>query len=222
MILYIIGQCNTISGFQTYVEGIFSLNNLSHMKTLFVLSWIMFFSMQPVQPQDTLHAKRAQPMFWIHYIQDSSLAVNNRRLVCRLYATADSSLIVSKTSMLAEYARNDFKTIMVPVGRIHSIDYRNTNNIFIGMLAGGLTGLAVGFIIGTEEEDDPADTWLFYMSAEEKAAGDMVMGTLIGLGLGTLLGTIRITIPIRGNQSSYVKNRGLLDEKSVVKKYNKP
>ena len=188
------------------------------MKTMIISSVILFSNLIFLQAQDSLTTKRVNPQFWLRIYNDSTLQGKTSRMMCRLYEVKDSSLLVSKTSRLADYRKGNFEIMTQNYGMINYISYRNSNNVFLGMVLGGLSGLAVGAVVGQREEDDPEGAW-FYMSAQEKAAGDMISCTLIGIGIGALLGTIKMTIPIHGRHENYMKSKKDLEKISVKIKY---
>ena len=72
---------------------------------------------------------------------------------------------------------------------------RRKGRIGRGVFIGALTGFAIGGLIGLIDGADPPDTFLAY-TAEDKA---IVLGlplAVVGAGLGGLLGSIKVTIPL--------------------------
>jgi len=188
------------------------------MKTVMIYSVFFFCSHCILYSQDSLSSKRANPQFWFSVYNNPSLDSSTTKIVARLYEVKDSSIVISKSSMLADYYRDNFEVRQLNFNDIKSISYRNSHNIFIGILAGGLSGLLVGALIGQgEEDDDPSG--MFPFTAEEKASGDMILGTAIGIGVGALASFMNVSIPIKGRYNNYVKNKTLLEKKSVKSKY---
>jgi hypothetical protein len=67
-----------------------------------------------------------------------------------------------------------------------------------GLIFGGLTGLASG-------DDEPSGFYqsLYSQTKEQKAVTGMIGGFFAGGALGTIIGVIKIRIPIHGDQSTY-------------------
>jgi len=163
--------------------------------------------------QNTSTRKRVHPYFWFVLYNDTLKGS------MRLYEIKDSVLVISKSSKLADYYTGNYEVKPLKISPIKTIKIWNSNNIYLGMLLGGITGIIVGAIIGSNEVDSP-DSWFGPgQSAENKAAGDMIGGALIGAGAGTLLGLIKVTIPINGSQTNYDMHKKSLEKMSVKHKY---
>jgi hypothetical protein len=188
------------------------------MKTLLIYSVFLFCSHCILYAQDSLSSKRVNPQFWVSVYSNPKLDSSTTKIVSKLYEVKDSSIVISKSSKLSDYYTGKFDVVQFNFNQIKSISYRNRNNIFIGIFAGGLSGLLVGALIGQgEEDDDPSG--MFPLTAEEKASGDMILGTAIGIGVGALASFMNVSIPIKGRYNNYAKNKTLLEKKSVKSKY---
>lgn len=188
------------------------------MKTLLIYSIFLFYSQCILYAQDSLSTKRVNPQFWVSVYSNPGLDSSTKKIVCKLYEVKDSSVVISKTSKLSDYYTGKFEVVQFNFNQIKSISYRNRNNIFIGMLAGGLSGLLVGALIGQgEEDDDPSE--ILPLTAEEKATGDIILGTAIGIGVGSLASFINVSIPIKGRYKNYANSKTLLEKKSIKTKY---
>lgn len=188
------------------------------MKTLLIYSIFLFCSQCILYAQDSISTKRVNPQFWVSVYSNPNLDSSTTKIVSKLYEVKDSSIVISKSSKLSDYYTGKFDVVQFNFNQIKSISYRNRNNIFIGILAGGLSGFLVGALIGQgEEDDDPSE--ILPLTAEEKATGDMILGTAIGIGVGSLASFMNVSIPIKGRYYNYAKNKTLLEKKSVKSKY---
>jgi hypothetical protein len=157
--------------------------------------------------------KRVQPRFWIYLDKDTP------KISTRLFEVKDSALVISKSSLLKVYYDGNYLTDEINIKNIKTIRYLNTNNIITGMVLGGLAGILVGAVIGSNEEDSPDSFLGPGPTAGEKAMGDIFTGALVGIGIGTLVGSFRIKIRINGNVADYSKHKSHLEKDSVKKKY---
>jgi hypothetical protein len=131
----------------------------------------------------------------------------------------DSSLVISKTSKLSDFYKNNFELREIPVSDIKTVRFLNTNNLIAAMTLCGIAGGIAGIIRGANEEDSPSSFFGSGRTAESKAAEDVFYGVIIGVGFGTLLGSIKIKIPINGNNSGFIKYKARLEKESVKYKY---
>jgi hypothetical protein len=81
---------------------------------------------------------------------------------------------------------NKYDTLTISSNEINHVLIPGNSNIGVGAGVGFLSGFALGFIVGYADGDDPAEKWLFSMSAGEKG---LTAGLALGLG-GLILGTI--------------------------------
>jgi hypothetical protein len=129
-----------------------------------------------------------------------------------------SLLVVSKASRLIDYKIGNFEVTEIKINLIKDSWYWNTHSTFFGILIGAALGLALGAIIGQDEEDDTYGSW-FYESAETKAHWDMIGCTVIGGAAGALFSQFKIRIPINGSLANYNKYKSTLEKRSVKYKY---
>ena len=189
--------------------------NLRVMKTAILVFIISLSCITMLNAQDSLTRKRANPHFWFKLYDD---VPRKPLLRVKLYEVKDSSLVISKTSRIADYSTGNFEATEVYINDIKAIRYRNTHNTIIGVLIGTASGLLVGAIIGSTEVDSPSGSW-FYSSAGTKAKEDMIGCALMGGCAGAVLSQIKIKIPLYGNSINYSKYKNKLEKKSVRYKY---
>ena len=183
------------------------------MKTFLTTVIILMLSHNIMNAQDTLTRKRVHPSFWFVMYNDT------HKSPMKLYEIKDSVMVISKSGKLADYYTGNYEVKVLNISPIKTIKIWNSNNVFVGMLLGGISGTIVGAIIGSKEVDDP-DFWIFHgQSAESKAAGDIIGCALIGVGAGALAGLIKIRIPLNGSLANYGLYKKKLGKKSIKYKY---
>ncbi len=123
-----------------------------------------------------------------------------------LYEKNDSSIIVwdgfkdfkeidSAQITYAELMNRPLEFSFIPLANIEKMKARRKGRIGRGVFIGALTGFAIGGLIGLIDGDDPPDTFMAY-TAGDKA---IVLGlplAVVGAGVGGLLGSIKVTIPL--------------------------
>ncbi len=124
-----------------------------------------------------------------------------------LYEIKDSSILVSNSLVIRDYSAGSFETANLHINDIETIKVRRKNRIGRGVLFGALGGFALGGIIGLASGDDPDDCVFFCASAGEKALIAGIPLSITGAGLGALIGSFKIKIPINGNISNFNKNK---------------
>jgi hypothetical protein len=118
----------------------------------------------------------------------------NRLTEGMLYDIKDSSISVSISYPVMFRNRNESITT-IPVNSIEDIKLRRNGSIGKGILIGGLTGILFGALISYS-----------YAQKDSKGTGVYVypiMVTGCGVGLGAMFGSIKIKIPIHGNQDNF-------------------
>ena len=120
----------------------------------------------------------------------------------------DSSVVVSTAK----------ERVRIPASAIQEIKIKRKGAVGRGALAGGLTGLGLGLMIGFASGDDECDpnAWcILPMTAEEKAMGAGVFLGICGAATGIIIGSVSKAekISINGNQGTFKKNL------EVMKKY---
>lgn len=122
-----------------------------------------------------------------------------------LYQSKESSILIApmvkNRQLISDKYIVDFQ-----ISNIETIKLRRNNKIGKGILVGAITGLVTGGLIGLIDGDDPPGTW-FAFSAEEKATIGGVYLAVCGAGIGAIIGSIKIKIPINGSSEKYRKNK---------------
>jgi hypothetical protein len=130
-----------------------------------------------------------------------------------LYQSKESSILivpmVKNRQLISDKYIVDFQ-----ISNIETIKLRRHNKIGKGILVGAITGLVAGGLIGLIDGDDPPGTW-FALRAEEKAIIAGVPLAVCGAGIGAIIGSVKIKIPINGSSEKYRKNKSSLRRYSV-------
>ena len=137
------------------------------------------------------------------------------------YAMKDSSILISDSNSKRDYFRSNFNTVELQIKDIKTIKTRRKGNKGRGVLIGALTGLAIGVITGFAVGDDPPCTGYYFIcspvSAETKA---FLLGSTfaaVGAGLGALMGSMKVTIPLNGNTKNYHRHHSELKRYAIIK-----
>ena len=135
-----------------------------------------------------------------------------------LYQSKASSILIAPFEKNKQQI-SDKTLIEFQIRNIEKIKLRKTKKVGKGILIGAVTGLVTGALIGIIDGDDPpcsSGSWIcFRYSAEEKAVMTGVPLAVFGAGVGALIGSIKIKIPINGNSEKYRKNKTDLRRYSV-------
>ena len=135
-----------------------------------------------------------------------------------LYEVNDSSILVSNSFRKNDYSTGKFNVTTINFNNINLVKIRQNNSLRKGALIGSITGFVVGALIGLISGDDPPGFLSF--SAGEKALMYGFPMAIGGTGLGELVGSIRIRIPINGSIKIFHENNSRLKNYSYRKSKN--
>jgi hypothetical protein len=135
-----------------------------------------------------------------------TLSPDQSKLKGFLYEKNDSSVIIRegfknfREMASQEITYDDLLNLpldysSIPITNIDKMKARKKGRVGRGVFIGALTGFAVGGLIGAISGDDPPDTYMA-LTAGEKA---LILGmplAAVGAGVGGLLGSFKLTIPI--------------------------
>jgi hypothetical protein len=155
-------------------------------------------------------------------IYTTSISLNSqpKKVAGSLCQVNDSSVIVSSSLRLQDYTANRFKKVELHFENIETIKIRRKNSVGNGALIGAISGLTFGGLIGYASGDDscPSGTWCsFTYTAEAKALMLGVPFSIVGAGIGALIGSAKIVIPINGSNKTFNQNKNNLREYSIIK-----
>ena len=139
-----------------------------------------------------------------------------------LYEVKDSSILVSRSVVIQDYSTDRFEIAKLNINNIETIKTRRKNSIGKGVLIGAVSGLVVGVLIGLIDGDDPPCTsgsWIcLRYTAGQKALMAGVPLAVSGAGIGALIGSIKVKIPINGNINNYNRNKNKLRKYTIKEK----
>ena len=174
------------------------------MKTIISIVLIGFCFLNPLNAQDSIQAKDNNQKIKIFRIW-VSLKSDPYKIKGVLYEIKDSSILVSNSAIKKDYSMGRFEVVEIQISNIKKIKIRRKGSMLNGIWIGALSGFVVGVSIGLVED---AGGWAIYGGAFFAA---------IGVGVGGLLGLIKIGIPINGSMDNYNINKDKLKKYSVNK-----
>jgi len=169
------------------------------MKTIVVIIIIVFYC-GITYGQDSVVKKKIYKT-WLSLENDT-------KLKGILYQVTDSSLIVSKSLVVSGRLSQSLNLEEIHFRDINFIYTKKKNATGNGALIGAGAGLLLGVVIGLSSGDDSGGFISF--SAEEKAMMTGSALAILGAGLGALVGSVKMTIPINGNHTKFNLNKGKL------------
>ncbi len=129
-----------------------------------------------------------------------------------LYKVNDSSIFVSSFLRLQDYPANrDQLLVELYLENINTIKIRRMNRIGRGAWIGAISGFVVGGFIGYQTEFD------YFLHRHEMVFLGGVPLSIVGAGVGALIGSNKIIIPINGNANNFNKNKKELRKYSIIK-----
>jgi hypothetical protein len=133
-----------------------------------------------------------------------------------LYELKDSSVVIL---ISIQNSINKFDTsylLEFPVNKIEMIKTRKKGSLGTGIIAGGLSGFALGGLIGLLLNEIPENDYKVKDNMEYRNSA-FSMGIyigLLGIGIGTIAGTVKMSYEINNNWNDYMRNAGTLIKKS--------
>jgi len=124
-----------------------------------------------------------------------------------LYQVNDSSLSFVLGATIKQGKKTDLETSLIYVNQIEIIEMRNKYSIRKGVVIGLISGIATGILIGLQKGD--------YFERIIRGGAYGILFGIIGVSAGALVGSIKVTIPIRGHQTDYEYHRKKLKRYSV-------
>jgi hypothetical protein len=128
-----------------------------------------------------------------------------------LYQVADSSILVSSSLKREDYSTNNFTVASVNISDIEGITLREKGAAGKGAIFGAVSGLLVGVFVGGVIDDGTPSSGFQIISSGGLIAFFAGTGTLVGTGVGALLGaSAKINIPINRSMDKYEKKKSRL------------
>jgi small nuclear ribonucleoprotein (snRNP)-like protein len=108
---------------------------------------------------------------------------------------------------------NESEIVIINAKDISQIKINRKGKIGISILIGGLSGIALGGVLGLADGDDPPG-WFSFTKEEKAMSGVMIFGVL-GTSIGALVGTGKEKFNLKGNEALF-KSIGL-ENYAIVK-----
>ena len=137
-----------------------------------------------------------------------------------LFETKDSSIIVTDSYYKSNYSAGRFRISEINYNDINVIKIQAKNSVLKGIFLGAVTGFVVGAIIGAASGDDNPNTYVPHgyldtpKTAGNKALSGGVVSMFLGGGIGAVVGTFKLIIPINGNFDKFRRNKSRLERHS--------
>ena len=136
-----------------------------------------------------------------------------------LYKVGDSSIKILPNIYLKQGLISNATVSTVNYNQIEKIYIRNKSNLKAGLFAGAVTGLIIGVSAGFLAGDDPPcgrDGFFCHpVSAKEKAILIGVPSAVLGAGIGLIIGSLKVKIPIKGKAKNFKLKKNRLERYSV-------
>ena len=191
------------------------LNLIKRYNKVTVIALIVLCSLNSLYAQDTIQKIKIHRT-WI------SLKSEPFKIKGVLYEIKDSSILVSRSVVIQDYSTDRFEIAKLNIKNIETIKTRRKNSIGNGVLIGVVSGFVVGGLMGLIDGDDPPCTpgsWFCWrITAGQKALMMGVPLAVCGAGIGALIGSVKVVIPINGSISNYNRNKNKLRKYSIKKK----
>jgi hypothetical protein len=194
------------------------------MKTSIVIAVYCLCIIQTLQAQTGSPDKRKGGQTWISTYETEQLISGV------LYEIQDSSVTVSTRSISRPGLPGKVNMTKLDIRSIDVIKLRKNGSVGQGILYGAISGLVVGGALGilyassVKKSDAGAND--LEKSFNSTASSLAIAGTSIligigcigtGIGIGALIGSAKITIPINGSRKQFDQNRSLLEGYSTKK-----
>jgi len=185
------------------------------MKAINIIVTIVLCFLNSLNAQDSIQKKNIYRT-WVYLNKDPF------EIKGALYEIKDSSISVSNSLVKKENSTEGLKISELNIYYVETIKARRNNNIGRGVLIGTASGLFTGAMIGLISGDDPPCDNLgciLYppLTAGEKALSNGVVLGICGAGVGALVGSFKIKIPINGNIETFHKSQNRLRKYSYKK-----
>ena len=192
------------------------------MKALIAITIFGLCIVQTSLAQTASQEKRDSYRAWITTYE----ALRSR--VGVLYEIQDSSLIMSNLTDNQKKSPVKLDMSKIDVRSIDVVKVRKNGTVGRGILYGALAGLAVGVGLDLifastwktpEESNDLVVKLINTTTTPARVIGNSILVGIgcvgVGIGVGAVIGSAKIAIPIHGSQEQFDRNRSLLRNYSV-------
>jgi hypothetical protein len=150
-------------------------------------------------------------------LYETWVSLNNQVSPLRgvLYEIKDSSILISNSLWKPDYLTGNLKVTGFSYNNISVIKTRRTKNIQRGLLIGSAAGFGFGVIFIPRWTETQG---MGILTATTAIAGGFIYG-ILGAGIGTLVGSTRDRIPIKGSWENFNLYRSALQDYSYMQEY---
>ena len=183
------------------------------MKFISVIAIIALCFLNSVNAQDTVQKNKIYRT-WIT-LNSEPFKTNGV-----LYEIKDSSILVSSSLVIRDYSTDRFETYKLHINDIDTVKIRRKNSIGSGVLIGAITGFAVGGLMGLRSDDPPCPEGSWFCLRFTPGTKALLAGiplSIGGAGVGAIIGSVKVNIPISGSIDNYNKNKNKLMKYSLKK-----
>ena len=192
------------------------------MKKLIAITFFILCFVITSQAQTSSPDKRKNYQTWISTYETS------RPITGVLYEIEDSAVTLSSRNFSRNGSPGKVDMTKLDVRSIDVITLRKNGNIGQGILYGAISGLIVGGALGivyatsVERHEEGAND--LEKSFNSMASSLQTIGTSVligigcigtGMGVGAIIGSAKITIPINGSKEQFNRNKSVLKDYSV-------
>jgi hypothetical protein len=191
------------------------------MKTLIAIAIFSLYCLQTTLGQTDSTENRKIYQTWIYTLDSPRLSTGV------LYEIQDSSVTLSNRNFSRKGSPGKVDMTQLDVRSIDVIKLRKKGNVSKGILFGSLAGLVLGGALDLiyysswqkPKEDNSLESFaaattssaLFAVNAS--LIGVLCLGT--GIGIGAIIGSAKINIPINGSQDQFDENKSALNVYSI-------
>ena len=183
---------------------------MKNYKLVLITSILMLLTEVQINAQDTTKKTIEITKTWI------SLNNSPDKIKGVLYDLKDSSILVSNSYKVQDYYSDKIETVELHIKNIETIKVRKKNNILIGAGIGAIVGLTATAIVVSGNRNKRSSLLWDKNSFKELDAALIVGVGLGAAGIGALIGSIKIKIPINGSMNNYKENHDKLRKKAVM------
>jgi len=134
-----------------------------------------------------------------------------------LYKIQDSSVLFSKSYETRARRQGKFDVSKIESQNMDVIKLRKKNNLGMGILIGGISGVALGVLSGylVRNMNPNQGKWQHIGDNVFLNVFIPLLITGIGIGVGAAIGSDKIAIPINGSQEQFNQNKSMLNNYSI-------
>lgn len=131
-----------------------------------------------------------------------------------LYQVTDTSIVLTQSLLVKDYLMDSIQLKNLHCKWIETIQTKRKNAVGRGALIGAACGFFVGAMVGFTDGDD--ENSIVFFSAEEKALLGGFTGAIAGAGIGVLLGSFKLSIPINRDQKKFRDTQFKLKKRALI------